>query len=158
VVCEALTWALARGEMDVVKDLAAPVSGRISASFVGLPTDDPVLLARWIEWSNAFGDRTSGYGQAPSEHVYRMQLTFLSQIEARRGEQKQQGSARHVDLLDALLAAPDCFPNEQVVAGNLQMLFSAGRMTCEQAIGGGVQALLEHGLWPQVRAAILADA
>jgi pimeloyl-[acyl-carrier protein] synthase len=38
------------------------------------------------------------------------------------------------------------------------MLFSAGRMTCEQAIGGGVLALLKHGLWPQLRAAILADA
>jgi cytochrome P450 len=149
--------------MDVVKDFAAPISGRVSARFVGLPTDDPEQLAHWIEWSNAFGDRTSGYGQASSDLLYRMQLTFLDQIAARREQQQQRetplepGAVPSRDLLAALLAAPECFPSDQQVASNLQMLFSAGRITCEKAIAEAVLLLLKHGLWPQMRAAILSD-
>ena len=164
IVGERIAQARAQGEMEVVADLARPVSSYTSAYVLGLPIDQGELLRRWTAWSNAFTDRTSGFGQAHTTPIYQLQHAFLQLIAARRAGSSRgtapmpQGVAE-ADLLDALLAAPESFPHDQVVATNMQMLFSAGRVTSEKAIAEGVRLLTqEPGLWQRVRAESLADA
>jgi len=164
IVGERLSQAREQGEMEVVAALARPVAGYTSAYVLGLPIDQSDLLLRWIEWSNAFTDRTSGFGQAPTMPIYQLQHAFLQLIEARRGDSSRVPAHRppggnNGDLLDALLAAPESFPHDQVVAANMQMLFSAGRVTSEKAIAEGVRLLAqEPGLWQRLRTESLADA
>jgi cytochrome P450 len=164
IVDERVALVRAQGEMEVVADLARPVSGYTSAYVLGLPVDRGELLQQWIEWSTAFTDRTSGFGQAHSMPIYQLQHAFLQLIAARRADSSQAATplppgGTRTDLLDALLAAPESFPHDQVVATNMQMLFSAGRVTSEKAIAEGVRLLAqEPGLWQRVRTEWLADA
>lgn len=164
IVGEQLSRAKALGEMEVVEDLARPVAGYTSAYILGLPIDQSELLLQWIDWSNAFTDRTSGFGQAPTLPIYQLQQAFLRIIAARRGagspiphqtpRREDEG-----DLLDALLGAPESFPHDQLVAANMQMLFSAGRVTSQKAIAEGVRRLsMESGLWQRLRTEALTDA
>lgn len=164
-VSAALSQAAVRGEMDAVGDLAKPVAGATSAYALGLPENQGEPLLQWIEWSNAFADRTSGFDQASITPIYQLQHTLLQLIAARRqggpcepahDPQQQRGST---DLLGALLAEPGSFPHDQVIATNMQMLFAAGRVTTEKAIAEGVRLLArEPALWQRMRSELSTDA
>jgi cytochrome P450 len=163
IIGERLSQAKASGEMEVVADLAWPVAGYTSAHILGLPVDQGDLLRQWSEWSTAFTDRTSGFGQAPTLPIYQLQHAFLELIARRRGERSAASAAAPLpdgalDLLDALLAAPESFPHDQFVATNMQMLFSAGRVTSQKAIAEGVRRLsMEPGLWQRLRSQAPSD-
>lgn len=164
IVDERLDRARELGEMEVVADLARPVAGYTSATMLGLPIEQSEPLHQWIEWSDAFTDRTSGFGQAPTLPIYQLQHAFLGLIAERRAARspmppqapQREGGG---DLLDALLAAPESFPHDQSVAANMQMLFSAGRVTSQKAIAEGVRLLSqEPGLWQRLRTEVRAEA
>jgi cytochrome P450 len=163
-VGERLSRARALGEMEIVADLARPVASYTSASILGLPLDQSELLQQWVEWSDAFTDRTSGFGQTSTLPIYQLQQAFLRLIADRRAapspvpQQASQPEGQG-DLLDALLAAPESFPHDQLVAANMQMLFSAGRVTSQKAIAEGVRLLAKDpGLWQRLRTEAPTDA
>jgi cytochrome P450 len=149
---ERLAQAVAREQMEVVADFARPVAGSVSAYILGLPieSDD---LATWFAWSDAFADQTSGFG-ASALPIYQLHHTFLRVIALRQSQSTTPG-----DLLDALLSAPECFPNEEVIAINMQMLFAAGRVTIEKTIAQGIRLLAEAPeRWQRLRAEAATNA
>ncbi|MBA3826113.1 MAG: hypothetical protein H0X24_19710, partial [Ktedonobacterales bacterium] len=58
-----LDTAVARGEIDTVQDFSARLSLWTIAHVLGMPTDDMAQLQQLAQWSNTFGDVTSGYFQ-----------------------------------------------------------------------------------------------
>lgn len=153
-----LSNTVGRVGVDMVSEVARPIAAATSAALIGMPTGDSAQLAQWTHWSNAFADRTSGFSQAPAVPIYRMQHAFLQLISDRRKSQAGGDTsppAHSRDLLDALLSDPDSFPNDQLLASNLQMLFGAGRVTAEKAMAEGVRQLLhEPKHWQALRAEV----
>lgn len=131
-----------KGEIDVVKDFASPVSLLIIAHILGLPLDDYEQLLQLEQWSDTFGDITSGYFRKDMRVVTRMEDYFHQLIATKR---KSPSS----DLLSSFIEARDIFPDDEDLVSNCMMVFGAGRITSKKLLGNGIPVLLDH--WEQLQ-------
>jgi cytochrome P450 len=141
-VSSLLDAALARGEMDVIADLALPVPSTVICEMMGVPLEDRPRFTTWT------GDATHLLAAefAPAEVVQRgmasagnLALYFQQLIETRRGSLSD-------DLLSELIRAEEAgdrlSPSELLIQ-SIGLLI-AGFETTIGLIGNGVYQLLRH--------------
>lgn len=134
---------LATGTMDIVRDLAAPVTLLVIAHVLGLPTTDNEQQLEQLErWSDTFADVTSGYVQDDGHHLVALKQ-FLAELIAERTRAPQPG------FINDCLQLTDIFASEALIA-NLMMLLSAGRITTKKLLGNGLPLLFHQ--WAFMRA------
>ncbi|GHO86471.1 hypothetical protein KSZ_44770 [Dictyobacter formicarum] len=140
---DAIQAVSATGEIDAVSQFAAPISLLTIAHVLGIPTEDRELLQQLEQWSDTFGDITSGYFRGAGQDVQRLEEYFRQLITQKR---------RHPDesLLSAFIAAHDIFPEEDDLVANCMMVFAAGRITSKKLLGNGLTFLTQH--WQQYQA------
>ena len=137
-----LDAALARGEMDVIADLALPVPSTVICEMMGVPLEDRPRFTTWT------GDATHLLAAefAPAEVVQRgmasagnLALYFQQLIESRRGRLSD-------DLLSELIRAEEAgdrlSPSELLIQ-SIGLLI-AGFETTIGLIGNGVYQLVRH--------------
>lgn len=144
VTDELLDRVGARGEMDLIADLALPVPATLICEMLGVPVGDRDTFTEWTS------DATLGLalrrGNAPPEFVQRFEKArnglagyFSQLIAARRGRAGD-------DLLSALIAAEeegDRLSSEELLVQSIGLLV-AGFETTIGLIGNGLTTLIRH--------------
>jgi cytochrome P450 len=137
-----LRRARARGEMDVMADLANPLPAIVTAEMLGVPPSDHRQLK---VWSQDFAEMLGNFQHNPGrvDQVLRsleeMTAYFRSAIDRQRG-------ASGTGLAHALATAEvdgDRLSEEEVVA-NLIVIMVGGQETTSNLIGNGLLTLLRH--------------
>ena len=136
------------GEIEVVGQFASPISLLTIAHVLGIPVDDLDMLRQLEQWSDTFGDVTSGYFRGSLQDVQKLEEYFRQLIAQKR---RQPGN----DLLSAFIAAHDIFPEEDDLVANCMMVFAAGRITTKKLLGNGITFLVQH--WQQYQEGFRAD-
>jgi cytochrome P450 len=141
-VASLLDAALARGEMDVIADLALPVPSTVICEMMGVPLEDRPRFTTWT------GDATHLLAAefAPADVVQRglesagnLALYFQQLIETRRGRHSD-------DLLSELIRAEesgDRLSPSELLVQSIGLLI-AGFETTIGLIGNGVYQLVRH--------------
>ena len=143
IVNDLLDHVVARGQMDIVDDLAYPLPVIVIAELLGIPQED---RPRFKAWSDAVVGASMGVGGNPQAE---MSAYFLQMIEQRRQEARD-------DLISALLNAQidGVHLTQRELLGFCVLLLVAGNETTTNLIGNAVLSLDEH---PEVMAELRAD-
>jgi cytochrome P450 len=166
-VDELLTAAQAKGEMDVIHDLAYPLPVMVIAELLGLPASD---RARFKHWSDDLF-AILGTVRHKSQHLLERAAQSLAEMtDYVRDLSQSRREDPQDDLLSALLASTDdgylayhqdLFahpPTDQLIrehttsssltedelVANINILLSTGHETTTHLIGNGVLALLQN--------------
>lgn len=133
IVHELLQAVVAKGEMDVVHDLAYPLPTIVIAELLGIPIAD---RERFRRWSNAIVSTSMGLGTNPQAEMYEY---FLRMIELRRQEPRD-------DLISALIAAQveGEYLSTTELLGFCFLLLVAGNETTTNLISNAILCLDEH--------------
>jgi cytochrome P450 len=144
---ELLDDAVARGEIDLVRDLAIPLPVTIIAEILGV---DPARREEFKRWSNALVGTLSDETQDRQRDLEAFLDYFKRAIDERR--QSPRG-----DLISALVAAEEnhvkLTPDE--VLAFAALLLIAGNETTTNLIGNAMLALFDH---PDQMALVRGDA
>jgi cytochrome P450 len=141
LVGKAFTRVAARGEMDVVRDLAQPLPTTLIAELLGVPASDH---ERFRAWSNALVellDPLSGRdGLEPPKRATGELAAYLRSLLAERRR------APRDDLLSAMIAAEEggATLDEGELIALASLLLAAGNETTTSLIGNAVLLLLRH--------------
>jgi cytochrome P450 len=136
-----LDRAIARGELELMSDVAVPLPVMVIAEMLGVPHDD---YERFKEWSDRIveADNTlPGMPLPPSvgEAFQSLREFFIGEIAKRR---KNPGP----DLVSALVTArdeADALSEDEMIAFAILLLI-AGNETTTNLIGNGTLALMRH--------------
>ena len=137
-----LDAVVARGRMDVIQDLAAPLPAIVTAEMLGVPTTDhPQLKA----WSADFAEMLGNFQHNPDRaaRVLRSTEDMVGYFQAAVREQRTRPRP---GLVSAMLHAEidgDRFTEDEVIA-NCIITMIGGQETTTNLIGNGVLALLRH--------------
>lgn len=137
-----LDAVVARGRMDVIQDLAAPLPAIVTAEMLGVPTaDHPQLKA----WSADFAEMLGNFQHNPDRaaRVLRSTEDMVGYFQAAVREQRTRPRP---GLVSAMLHAEidgDRFTEDEVIA-NCIITMIGGQETTTNLIGNGVLALLRH--------------
>src|SRR5919198_5506427 len=138
----------ARGEMDIVEELAFPLPITVIAELLGIPVAD---RDRFRRWSNAIVTPALG-PEAMAEFGAQMNefVAYLHDLFERRRASPGE------DLVSALLQVRDGGDalSEQELFSMVSLLIVAGHETTVSLIGNAVLALLQH---PEARAELERD-
>lgn len=138
---ELLDAVAASGEMDVVRDFAAPLSLQVITELLGAPLCDRQHLKEWSDALAVLLDGTrllSGLAQAQASAA-----EFIAYLRALIERRRRAPGA---DLISALLAAQDqgdALSEDELIATSL-FTFIAGHETVTNLIGNGTLALLQQ--------------
>jgi cytochrome P450 len=141
IVDEVLDRAAARGEMELVDELAFPVPFQVISELLDMPTERAEELRRWSQILTAALEPTTDEAglDAADEAAGQMSHYVLDVIEHRR---RHPGD----DLLSALIAAEES--GDRMTSPELlsfvTLLYVAGHETTVNLIGNGTLALLRH--------------
>jgi cytochrome P450 len=136
-----LDAALAKGEMDIVADLAVPLPVMVIADMLGVPESDRELFRGWsrdLAHTLELTDSEAVYNRGAAATVdFSMYLRDLAH--ERRQHPKQ-------DLMSALVQAEDQGDKltEQELISTCILLLVAGHETTTNLIGNGMLALLRN--------------
>jgi pimeloyl-[acyl-carrier protein] synthase len=141
LVEELLDRVAPRGEMELVRDLAAPLPVIVIAELLGVPAADRERLVQWSEDLIELLDPLSGReGLDPPKRASRALAGYFRELLAQRRREPRD------DLLSAMLAAEE--RGEHLQEGELlslcSLILAAGNETTRNLIGNGVRALLAH--------------
>ncbi|HET7229713.1 MAG TPA: cytochrome P450 [Longimicrobium sp.] len=132
--------ARARGEVDLVTQVAVPFSMKAISMILGLPAMDDGEMERLERWSTTFADVTSGYLEGDMDDIVRLGDYFRAQVAAR-------GEGGSDDLIGAFLRDAGLADADEVVI-QCMMAFAAGRVTTQKLLGNGIPLLVpEWGAW-----------
>lgn len=137
---ELLQTARLPGELEVVEELAHPLSASVIGEMLGLPGEDRPLLMRWA------ADLHSFFHYAQLERMERGQRSLLEMQEYLRPLVAERRRAPREDLLSVLVSQPEGFfvrEPEAIVANCVTLLF-AGHQTTSDFLSRGLLLLLEH--------------
>jgi cytochrome P450 len=142
VVDTCLDTVAARGEMDVIADLALPVPSTLICEMMGVPADDRPKFARWTaEATHALATFTSSPDVLERARASGMALAvYFEDLIAERRERLGD------DILSGLLRAEaegDRLDHGELLSQAIGLLI-AGFETTIGLIGNGVRALLQH--------------
>jgi hypothetical protein len=133
---------LARGEMDIMVEIANPLPAIVTAEMFGMPTEDHHMLK---DWSQDFAEMLGNFQHNPGR-IDRM-LKSVDAMTHYFGEAVRQQSTRPTEgLIHALASAEvdgDRLSEEEVVA-NLIVTMVGGQETTTNLIGNGVLTLLRN--------------
>ncbi|GHO48804.1 cytochrome P450 [Ktedonospora formicarum] len=142
LVNQLLDKAQAKGEMEVIEELAFPLPSIVIAEMIGVPAHERKQFATW---ATAFGALLDGAAHTPEEQG--QAFTFVTEcLEYFRQLMRKRRMHAEDDLLQALLDAKEhgAVLSEEEVLGNALLLLSAGHGTTIHAIGNGLLALLQN--------------
>ncbi len=151
VVNEILDGAVAKGEMDVVQDLAYPLPVTIIAELVGIPSENRADFRRWSKTlvSGTTDEVVQPRPEDRTQALIALRSLFASQLEAHRRNPCE-------DLMTSLLQAE--VDGEQLSEDELlnfcQLLLIAGHETTANLIGNAMVCFEEH---PEVIAELRQD-
>jgi cytochrome P450 len=143
-VAEALDAAKARGRMDVMRDLAQPLSVTVIAHLLGVPPEDH---ARFKKWSDDIA-LTAGNVQSNllPEHFQQAVRSWQELLAYLRVVVAERRAQPRADLLSALVKAEEAGDrlSEEELFANTILLLNAGQETTTNLIGNGTYAFLQH--------------
>jgi len=134
--------AVARGEMEVMEDLANPLPAIVTAEMLGVPIEDHPRLKNWSQdFAEMLGNFQHNPGRAAKVAASLKEMTSYFQVAVRR-------EATHPTdgLVNALTMAEvdgDRFTEDEVVA-NIIVTLVGGQETTTNLIGNGLLTLLRH--------------
>jgi cytochrome P450 len=141
LVEDLLERAAARGEMDVVRDLAQPLPTVVIAELLGVPLADQARFRAWSDDLVELLDPLSGRdGLEPPKRATAEVAEYF------RGLLAERRRAPRDDLLSAMIAAEE--EGQSLAEGELvalaTLLLAAGNETTTSLIGNAVVLLLRH--------------
>jgi cytochrome P450 len=142
---EILAGAAERDEVDLVRDVAAPLPARIIAGIMGLPPGDAPRIQRWAEAMVAGQDEEVS-GEDPGAASIEMAMYGI-ELAATRRAAATAGPAEPADVTDLLLSTrfEDGEPMSDVDFGSFFVqLVTAGNDTTKAMMSAGVHELMRH--------------
>ena len=168
IVDDLLTAAGARGEVDIIQDLAYPLPVMVIAELLGLPATDRARFKGWSDDLFAILGTVRHKSQHLLEHAAQSLAEMTDYVKTLSQKRRENP---HDDLLSALLASTDddyssyhpqggtaphyaeellhqrettsTLTEEELVA-NVNILLSTGHETTTHLIGNGLLALLQN--------------
>ena len=140
IVKELLDPLGASGEMELVRDFAAPLPVIVIAEMLGVPPEDRERFRHWSDEAvQLLGDTSLEERQRAVRAVGELRDYFAAVIDARRGAPRN-------DLISDLVAAEEAGDKLSTpeLLGTLSLLLVAGNETTTNLIANGLLALLEH--------------
>ncbi len=141
IVDELLDAVAARGEMELIHDLAYPLPVIVIAELLGIPSEDRDRIKRWSDTLAILLDPLQAVdGLTPTEHAYDEITTYMRPIFAARR------AAPRDDLISALVAVEDQGQrlNETELLSLSMLILGAGHETTTNLIANAVLALLRN--------------
>jgi aspartate racemase len=142
IVNHLLDGIQAKGEMDVIADLAEPLPAIVTAELLGVPTSDHVQLKLW---SAAFAEMLGNFQHNP-ERYPRVLKAVASLTEYFQNAIRGQRETPREGLIHSLLTAEidgDRLTEEEVIA-NCIVTMVGGQETTTNLIGNGLLTLLRN--------------
>jgi pimeloyl-[acyl-carrier protein] synthase len=137
-----LDAVIARGRMEVIADLAAPLPAIVTAEMLGVPTRDHGLLKKW---SADFAEMLGNFQHNP-DRAARVLRSTEDMVAYFREAVREQRERPRDGLVSALLAAEidgDRFTEDEVIA-NVIVTMVGGQETTTNLIGNGILTLLRN--------------
>jgi cytochrome P450 len=141
IVDELLDRVAARGEMELMRDLAGPLPVRVIAEMLGIPPEDHEDFKRWSDALTVLVDPMQGEGGfAPAEQAFESLAAYLRRVfdERRR--------APRGDLISALVGVEeqgDALTDAELLSLS-GLILGAGHETTTNLLGNAVVALLRN--------------
>lgn len=153
IVDELLAPGLARGEIEVISELAYPLPSIVICELVGMPRSDMGLFTRWVQGMNALLAATLSSAEAIDRvgESRREMHGYFSALIAERRRAPLEG-----ELLSQLVAgaeAGDALTEDEVI-DLVALIMSGAYETTANLIGNGLYLLLSD---PGQLAAVQAD-
>jgi cytochrome P450 len=132
----------ARGEMDVMADLANPLPAIVTAEMLGVPAADHRQLK---VWSQDFAEMLGNFQHNPGriDQVLRSLEEMTAYFRTAIDRQRAEPGAGLVHALATAEVEGDRLSDEEVVA-NLIVIMVGGQETTSNLIGNGLLTLLRH--------------
>jgi hypothetical protein len=152
---ELLAEPLARGSLEAIGELAAPLPLLVIAELLGLPREMRADLKRWSDDLAIMLD-----GSVAPKYIGRAVSSAVQFVDYLRGVVAERRRAPQEDLISDMLAARDAEAggsgalDEDEVLGTSLLVLAAGHETTTHLIGNGLLALLRH---PEEQARLRAD-
>ncbi len=141
LVRELLDAAEAKGELDVMTELAAPLPAIVIADLLGVPREDYAIFKAWAtDIVSVVGNPDPLGAIARADSAMQSLLAYLGAIIAKRRSDPRD------DLISAMIAAQeahDALSDAELLA-TCNLLLLAGHETTTNLIGNGLYALLRH--------------
>ena len=132
---------LAAGSLDLVTELAFPLTITVASEMIGIPTDARDRFRSSFEDTERLGDPTASDEQRQAARAALVwQLDFIAGVVDERRREPQD------DLVSALVQAEDrgeTLTNDEILAA-LLTIYTAGGTTTERMISSGMLLLLRH--------------
>lgn len=141
LVDELLDAVAARGEMEVIRDLAYPLPVIVIAELLGIPSQDRDRIKAWSDTLAVLLDPLQAVdGLTPTERAYEEITAYMRPIFAARLVEPRD------DLISALVAVEDDGQklSETELLSLSMLILGAGHETTTNLIANGVLALLRH--------------
>ncbi len=142
-ICDRLIdKVLAKGSMEVIRDLAAPLPAIVTAEMLGVPAGDHEQLK---EWSAIFAEMLGNFQHNP-DHAPRVLRALEGMTAYFRSAIRDLGEHPGPGLINSFLAAEingDRFTEEEVVANTIVTMVG-GQETTTNLIGNGILTLLRN--------------
>jgi hypothetical protein len=142
-ICDRLIDAvLSHGEMDLIRDLAAPLPAIVTAEMLGVPTEDHEQLK---DWSADFAEMLGNFQHNP-DHTPRVLRAVEGMTAYFRGAIQQIRKQPREGLINSFLTAEingDRFTEEEVIANTIVTMVG-GQETTTNLIGNGMLTLLRN--------------
>jgi pimeloyl-[acyl-carrier protein] synthase len=142
IVCRLLDAVQAKGRMDIIRDLAEPLPGIVTAEMLGVPVGDRHQLKAW---SADFAEMLGNFQHNP-ENAPRMLRTVQDMTAYFRESIRRQKDRPQEGLVHSLMTAEvngDRLTDEEVVANSIVTMVG-GQETTTNLIGNGVLSLLRN--------------
>jgi len=140
-VRELLDAVEAKGEMDVMPALAAPLPALVIADLLGVPREDYAIFKAWAtDIVSLVGNPDPLGALARADGAMQALMAYLGEIIAKRRREPRD------DLISAMIAAQeahDALTDAELLA-TCNLLLLAGHETTTNLIGNGMLALLRN--------------
>jgi cytochrome P450 len=140
IVTELVDAAAARGQMDLMADLAVPLPIIVIAELLGVPVEDRDRLKVWSDHAAMLLD-----GTLRDDHLAVAVPNFLELVEYLKDIVEARRKEPQDDLISALVAAQDADDSldDYEVLATCALILGAGHETTTNLIGNGMRALLD---------------
>jgi len=145
---ELIDAVAAKGEMDVVRDLAYPLPANVIAELLGMPTGDREQLQAWSR------DILPIFGSGDIDQIRHAQRSMLEMHDYLRLIAAERRREPRADVLSMFMAAEaEGAVTEDEAVANCVLLLFAGHETTANLIANGLVLLFQHpGQLAQLRA------
>ncbi len=133
---------IAKGQRDIVADLAAPMPAIVTAEMLGVPVSDHEKLK---QWSIDFAEILGNFQHQP-DRVARVAASVRDMTEYFRAAIRQQETDPHEGLVLSLVQAEvnGIRLTEEEIVANCILTMIGGQETSTNLIGSGLLTLLRH--------------